>query len=230
MASLIEIASRARDLYNQDYPDRVEFFDMEDFKFHIAAKYSEQLNILYQVARKEGKMETGYSAVEIPSQWLISQKVAVDDVKFDTEKQVWYSITNQPVFSFDYDAFGNGLNDVLVVGGMCKVKKISNQEVKFYDILPTTPDVYFYIESSTRIEYLKKPPTPLIQKYIPAVIGSNDQCVMSDNIVPGLIMSTLQLMFGAKNGNVVPEANDGNSNEDKEQQINPALRKVQAQG
>ncbi len=80
MAKLQEIASRARDLFNQDYADRNEFFDLDDFKFHCAAKYSSLLNSLFQISRKENKIETGYSNVEINAQWLITQKVKPEDV------------------------------------------------------------------------------------------------------------------------------------------------------
>ncbi len=230
MASLIEIASRARDLYNQDYPDRVEFFDMDDFKFQIAANYSTILNGLFQAARVDSKKEQEFSCVEISPSWLITQTVTTEQVTQDKTSGYWTSKTDFPIFSFDFDAFGNGLNSIRIPGKKCQVVKISNLEAPFYDIIPTTPDVYYFVEGKNTINYLKAPPTPLIKSYIPAFVGSDDNCQISDSVVPMLIRSTLELMFGARSGTIVPEANDGNSNEEKGQQVNPSLNKVQAQG
>lgn len=234
MANLIEIASRASDLYFQDYPDRKAFFDEDDFKYHIAAKYSEMLNTLYQAARKDNKAETGFSSVEISAQWLIQQKVVAESptadqsqLKYDEENLRWYAETNHNIFSFDFDAFGNGLNGIRPYGNSCNLKKISNQEIRFHDIIPTTPDIYYFLEGKNRIDFLKKPTLPLSVYYIPEVLGSDDSCIISDAMVPALITATLQLMFGAKQGNVVSQADDGNKNEVLPQQVNPALNKVQ---
>ena len=237
MAKLSEIASRARDLFNQDYADRNEFFDMDDFKFHCAAKYSSILNGLFQIARRENKAETGFSNVEINAQWLIHEKVVADKpatgesvLLYDDGNKRWYVKTRYNVFSFDFDSFGNGLNGIRPYGNGCNLKKISNQEIRFYDILPTTPDVYYFLEGNNRIDFLKQPTLPLTLYYIPEVLNSNNDCVMSDNIVEEVIMATLQLMFGAKNGNVVKESNDGNKNDTMQQQTNPQLNKVQQLG
>ena len=224
MARLQEIASRAQDLYFQDYPDRKAFFNLNAFKFHCAAKYSAMLNAMFQVWRKEGKQETGFSNVEINAQWLVSQKI--DQILYDDAEMRYYVETEYPIFSFDFDAFGNGLNGIRPYGNNnCNLKKISNQEIRFYDVIPTTPDIYYYLEGKNRIYFLKKPTLPLTSYYIPQVLGADDNCVMSDNIVVDVIMATLQLMFGAKTGNVIPQADDGNRNATLPQQVNPDLGK-----
>ncbi len=225
MASLEEVAARARDLYNQDYPDRSEFFLLDDFKYHAAAKYSSILNSLYQIARKENKAESGFSSVEINPQWLIQQEVA--EITHDEDKNLYYFTADYNVFSFDFDTFANGLNQIRSYNGPCKPKKISTQELPFYDIMPTTPDCYYYLDGKNKVIFLKKPSLPLTLYYIPEVLGSDNNCVMSDSVAGELIIATLQLMFGAKNGNVVKEANDGNTNDTVQQQVNPALNKVQ---
>jgi hypothetical protein len=230
MAKLSDIASYAQDLFFQDYADRKEFFDLEDFKYHCAAKYSEMLNILYQAARKENKQETGFSSVEIPSQWLITQKIEEEKLFFDKQQGRWYCETTYPIFSFDFDSFGNGLNGIRPYGSSCNLKKISNQEIRFYDVIPQTPDIYYFLENAIRIDFLKKPNLPILVYYIPQVLGSNDQCVMSDNIVSAVIQATLELMFGSKQGMpVIKESDDGNRNSVMPQQINPTVTKSQPQ-
>ena len=230
MATLTEIASKAQDLYFQDYADRKEFFDLKDFKFHCAAKYSEMLNALYQAARKDNKAESGFSSVEIPAQWLITQKIEEDKLFFDAMQKRWYCETTWPIFSFDFDSFGNGLNGIRPYGSSCNLKKISNQEIRFADIIPQTPDIYYFLENKKRIDFLKKPTLPISVYYIPQVLGADDQCVMSDNIVSEVIQATLQLMFGAKQGMpVIKETDDDNRNSVMQQQVNPTVTKAQGQ-
>jgi hypothetical protein len=231
MATLIQIAAYAQDQFYQDFPDRKGFFVAKDFKYHCAAKYSEMLNILYQAARKENKQETGFSSVEIPAQWLITEKIEEDKLFFDKQQGRWYCQTTYPIFSFDFDSFGNGLNGIRPYGNSCNLKKISNQEIRFYDVIPQTPDIYYFLENAMRIDFLKKPTFPILVYYIPQVLGSNDQCVMSDNIVSAVIQATLELMFGAKQGMpVVKEADDGNRNAVMPQQVNPNTSKAQQVG
>lgn len=225
MAKLIDVATLAQDLYYQDYASRDRFFDIEDFKYHCAAIYSKLLNSLYQVVRRENKAETGSSSVDINPQWLIEQDV--DGAIHDETKDLYYVETSHDIFSFDFDAFGNGLNGVRPYGHKCNLKKISTQEVRFMDTIPPTSDIYYHLQGKKKIIFSKNPNTNLTLFYIPAIVGSDNNCVMSDNVVTEVIMATLQLMFGAKNGNVIHEADDGNKNLDKQTQSNPVLNKIQ---
>jgi len=229
VAKLADIASRARDLFNQDYPDRNEFFDEGDFRFHLASIYAKKLNALFQIIRSQNKVESGFSNVEISPQWLYSQNVKKTDIKLDEERQQWYVDASFNIFSFDFDSFGNGLNGIRPYGTKCNLKKISTQELRFHDIIPTTPDVYYFLEGKRRINFLTNPKSDLTLYYVPEVNAEDDNCTLSDALVPDMIMETLQLMFGAKNGNVVKEANDGNKNDTILQQVNPVLNKVQSQ-
>lgn len=210
---------------------------MDDFKFHCAAKYSSILNGLFQIFRDKNKMETGFSNVEMNAQWLIKQCTVAENPKgtdsalqYDIENKRWYTDTRFGIFSFEFDAFGNGFDRISTPGNSCDVKKISTQEIRFDDTIPTTPDIYYHLEGNNRLVFLKKPPLPLTLHYIPQVVGSDNDCVMSDNVVSEVIMATLQLMFGAKAGNVVSEANDGNKNDTIEQEVNPQLKKAQQLG
>lgn len=225
MAKITEIASRAKDLYYQNYPDRTEFFDSGDFRYHAAAAYSTMLNDEFQRVRKENKAETGFSNVEISAGWLIIEKHT--ELKWDEENKRHYIELQQNIFTFDFDSFGNGLNGIRPYGNSCNLKKISNQEIRFYDIIPQTPDIYYFVEGKRRIDFLTKPTMPLSTYYVPEVIGNDNNCVMADSMVKPVIMATLQLMFGAKQGNIIKEADDGNKNNVLPQQVNPTLNKVQ---
>lgn len=219
MAKLSEVAEKAKDLYYQDYAPRTAFFDLEDFKFQCAARYSTMLNAMFQLVRKENKQETGYNNVDINPQWCISEPVEAID--FDEKKNEYSVKTKFPVFSFDFDAFAAGLYQIRPFDKKCTIKKISTNELPFQGTIPVTGDVYYYLQGSNKIPFLGIPKLPLTLEYIPQINSKDENCVMSDNIVMDIITATLQLMFGAKKGNVIQEIDDGNENPVLETQINP---------
>lgn len=223
MANLADIAERAKDLYYQDYAPRTAFFNIEDFKFHASAQYSMMINAMYRKQRAENKAETSFSNVDINPQWLIREAFDKIDVVEATEE---YSVTTKfPVFSFDFDAFANGLNEVRPYNRKCSLKKISTNELRFQDILPVTSDIYYHLEGSNKIIFLKNPKPPITAYYIPQVLASEDSSVIPDSIVPDIIKTVLDLMFGAKKGNVIQESNDGNENPTLQGQTNNTLLK-----
>lgn len=219
MASLIEVATRIMDLYYQDYTPNDRFLDIADFKFQVATTYSTMLNSMFQQIRKENKLETSFSNVEINTQWLITQ--AFKEGQWDDVSNRWYIELEHNVFSFDFDAWGNGLNGIRPYGNSCNLKKISNQEIRFHDIIPQTPDIYYFLERKNRVDFLKKPTFPLTSYYIPEIVGVENDCVMSDNIVPALQKEVLMTMFQAKNGNFIQKLDDQNKNIIPGQQVNP---------
>ena len=221
-------ASRAEDLYYQDYAPRDKFIDIDDLKFHIALTYSKMLNDMYQQIRANNKRDEGFANVENSSAWLIEEVITMD---CDEDMDKWYAKTKNNIFSYDFDGAGNALQGVC--GQRDKVnrfRKISLNERRFYHVLPNTSKVYYYLNNGNEIVFkgnVKKGEKIVVQ-YIPQVVGQDDDCLLSDNIVGEVIKQTLILMFGAKNGNIIQEANDGNKNTVMQQQVNPALNKAQA--
>jgi hypothetical protein len=186
------------------------------------------LNDAYQKVRADNKRDEGFANVENSSAWLLEEVLKIE---FSEEHGKFFAKTKVNVFSFDFDGTGNGLQ------GVCGTKeknnrfrKISLLERRFYQIVPATDKVYYYLNNGNEIVFrgnVKKDEKITVQ-YIPQVVGADDDCLLSDNIVEEVIKQTLTLMFGAKNGNIIQEANDGNKNTVMQQQVNPSLNKVQA--
>ena len=64
-------------------------------------------------------------------------------------------------------------------------------------------------------------------KYVPVVNWQNDTNFLSQSIL-GLISDDIIKQFREdRDGVVIPEANDGNKNAVMQQQVNPALSKIQ---
>lgn len=222
--SLKTAASRAQDLFYQDYAPRDAFFDVADFKFHFATIYSEMFDAVFQQTRQMNKREDGFSNVEMTASWLIKDTVKVEP---EPTESGYFAKTTYPIFGFGFDEFSYALDTVKSAGKCgCKLQKISRQEAQYLDISPVTSLCYYWQSSGNKISFINDI-KEVIVSYVPAVVGSDDDCVISDLIVANVIKATLDIMFKSKNGNVVDEVNDGNTNETIETQVNPVLNKTQ---
>lgn len=226
--SLAVAAEKAQDQYYQDYPDRDDFFDLDDFKFHFAAVYSKMFDAFFQQVRKANKGEDGFSNVEMSAAWLVKEEIPVE-----SDEEGYFASPSSCIYGFGFDEFSYSLDNVRAIGGCpgnetCKLQKISLEEAKYLDITPPSRLVYYWLAAANKIRF-QNALTKVAVVYVPAVEADNDNCVVSDNIVADVIKETLILLFGAKSGNVVDESNDGNKNTTQQNQSNPQLTKIQAQ-
>ena len=139
------------DRYEQDYADRIAFFEVEDFARAIALRYSTVVEQLFQQTRKENKAETGFNNVEITPAWCVSEK---HKVEHDEDTGYFYVDLDQDIFSTNYDAFVNMLQSVHSKSVECR--KISTQEIKNLDILPPMNVAMFWVEGTNRIVFANK--------------------------------------------------------------------------
>lgn len=224
MATLIEIATRIQDLYEQNYTPNDRFLDIDDFKFQVATTYSSIINKQYQIIRQQNRQVDGFSNVEIPAQWLLPQNIKLQ--KDTTRQGRHFAILEHPVFSFDWDNYANSLQGIHSLGTKhCVYRKIGLHERKFINILPVIGDILFYLDSPERIVFVGgKDGDEAVIQYVPKVVGDENDCLLSDNIIPELMDAILDRMFKSKNGNFIQKIDDQNPNIVPEQQNNPAVK------
>lgn len=223
--SLTNVAQAAMDMFYQDFAPRDAFFTLPDFKFHAANYYCQTLNQLYQISRAQNKVQDGFSNINIPAAWLVSEEI---EATKDDKECGYFATPQYNIFSFDFDAFANGLSRVIAIKD-AKLKttpnliKISNNEVDFVNQAPVTNDVFYWLAPENKIFFTKK--VKIKVWYVPAVSADDETCVLSDNIVADVIKNTVMIMLQAKNGNIIQEMNDGNKNLTLEGQSNPNATK-----
>jgi|ERR1035437_1599059 hypothetical protein len=225
MATLVEAAQRMMDLYYQDYAPSDKFLDIDDFKYQIAITYSSLLNKMYQTERRANKQIEGFSNIEIPAAWLVKEDLVVE---YDETEEKFFSKLKHPVYSFDWDNAANGLMGIHKRGGgpHCVYRKISLNERRFRQIIPPTSAIFFYLNTPTEIVYWgAKKGAKIESQYLPVVVGEEDDCILSDNIIADLEVIVLDTMFKAKNGNFTQELADQNSPNTPAPQQNPTLNK-----
>lgn len=223
MAILLEVAQRIQDLYQQDYTTNTEFMDVGDFKFQVAATYSALLNAMYQAEKKDNKAMDGFSNTELSAAWLVTEEIKIDGP--DQQKR-YFATTTHDIYYFDWDSFANSVQDVFGIGcGKCEYRKISLNERKFLSLMPPASVTFYAATDKRRIQFFNVNEANSISvSYIPSIMSLEDDCLMSDNILPTIIDTTLQRMFQAKNGNFIQKLDDQNPNIDPAQQVNPTVR------
>lgn len=225
MATLIEAATRAMDLYYQNYAPNDKFLDIDDFKYQIATTYCTILNGLYQSQHKMNKQSEGFANIEIPAAWLVTDDKLI--VKYDSENDRYFTTLSYPVFSFDFDNAANGLMGLHKrgKGAHCVYRKISLNERRFREIIPPAGVVFFYLNTPTEIVFWGAKEGALPEgQYVPRVTEQENDCMLSDNIISTLIPVVLDVMFRSKNGNFIQKIDDQNPNVNPAQQDNPSVR------
>lgn len=228
MAKLGDIAQQVMDLYYQNFPDNAAFFDLEDFKDHVATTYTDLLDTLFQLERKDRKANEGFANVEIPPQWTLPETL---EVKFDKEKSKFFINTEWPIYAFKFDATAYALQPLVGLGNgcnnkPCRFRRITLYEAQFQNVTPPVSVVFYYLNSATEIVFLgAKEGAKVEAHYIPQIVGADDDCLLADSIVRTVIDACLERFFKSKNGNFVDKANDQNPNVVPQQQINPSLGK-----
>lgn len=223
------LANRVQDLYYQDYAPDESFFETYDFKFHCAAVYSDILDKMFQLMRKEGKVENGFSNVEISANWLVKEEI---ELQQDPVTKLWYATTSSKIFGFGFDEFSYALDQVKRIGDCkskkCRLQKLSRNEVPYLDLSAATSLCYFWQDGGDRITFTDNVGKVLVP-YVPIVDADNDNNVLSDIIASDVIKAVYTLMVAARNGTVIDESNDSNKNTTAQNQQNPQLNKVQSQ-
>lgn len=216
--TLYKFAERLLDLYWQDYAPDDAFVTVEDFKFQIATAYSNYLNTFYQQERKSNKAETGFANIEIPPSWMIEEVISIS---YDKEHRRLSAQLKHPVYSFDWDNAVNTIQDIYGGCPDCKYRKVSGNEVKFVDLMPPISVILFTLNKPKEIVFwgAKEGYAPTI-KYMPAIVGEDNDCHLSDNIANIIQPIVLETMDRARKGNFIQKLDDQNPNIIPQQQVN----------
>ncbi len=220
---LLTVAEMIQDKFYQEFTPRNAFFTLNDFAEDAANVYSKMLDDMYKADKRRAKVEEGFSTAEITVDWLVE-----DTIKVEKDGTSVFAVTSGRIFAFTFDAMADGLQRLEPVTGRCdKFVKISHNDAWATNRAPYTPVVYYYKKNSNRIEFCNAHcvPEKVTAYYIPEVFSNDDKCIMSEAIVPAVIVSVLNLYYGIKAGMVIPKANDGNQNITLENQANQDLKK-----
>jgi hypothetical protein len=218
------VAQMAKDKFYQDYAPDDAFFDMDHFKLDVMAFYSTMLADEFRRLKREARMETGFSFLEIDGSFLVHKKAKVERV--DGHLQV--TLPTKP-FSFAFDSMSTGVQGVDLVGTNEQMIRIAYAERHIVSRSATNNKIYYFVRSdktNTNLIFLGTRDISgheVEVGYIPSISLENGACEgeIGDDMVMPVITQVLNLAFGAKNGQIIDKSNDSNPNTIAQGEVNP---------
>lgn len=205
---LADLSQLALDMYYQDYAPDDAYLDMDHFKMVAASTYANLLAVELRNMKMINKQETGFSYVEITPNLLV-----YETTKVNKEGTQYLAKLTQDVFSFDYDRLSLGVQMIDMVGE--EVLRISMSERNALKRTAFTNKIFAWVRNANEIAFISQKDIngkSVTIGFVPKVDFANDESEIAADLAIPLITQVLNLMFGAKNGNVIDKRNDSNPN------------------
>lgn len=220
MGKLSDIALRAMDMYNQDFPTEESYFGEDHFKYMIAASYSKMLNDEYDKARLLNRQGTGFTFVELSPEWIKRYPLEFTE---DNGRMTAALPEGVTFFSFQFDSMFSGIQGVYTNSGQVDFVKVSLNDLWQLRILPVSDKVFYFPEERKIIfPNLKEKLKGVFIGLIPNINENDDDFLIPESKELETINMTLQLMVAAKTGTVVQFLDNQNKNFILPQQVDSA--------
>jgi hypothetical protein len=202
------VAQYSMDAYYQQYRAASEFFDLEDFVFHIGATVADAFQQEYRTQYAELKQEKSDSVVAFDPSWLNEQILNVENKDGEL-----VAILTNPVLNFAYDQSTVGIQNVFSVkpNPGVELERSTVNETWQYKYLPKTDRIFFRPERD-KIKFFKNGNgnvNKIRVLYVPA-IGENME--IPDGLVDYSIKTTVIKIRSLGDKNIVKKSLDGNQN------------------
>lgn len=218
--TLKQVGDMGSALYYQNYKADDQFFDLPHFKFLFVAQYVKQVSQESRQNKREERALNGYSIIEISSDWLTIEKLAVQE---DKDRKIHFVTPSKRLFPFDYDVMGSAVQYVVPFGQECgDIKRISRNDKWMYCRMPFTTTPLYYVEKDQVVFLNLKCNLKEVEvQYVPLPDCNDDTSEIREDKIMEMIATVLNLMFGAKNGNIVDMSNNSNPNTVMQTEIDP---------
>lgn len=220
---LAELAQRIMDIYYQDYTSDEDFLDIEDFKSQVSTAYAKLLTDDYQAQKLINKQLEGISVVSLSPDLLVSKVI-----KLQKEGDLYVAPLPHPFFVFPFDAMATSIQSVTPVGQRCNefIKASIDDRWKICMITQGTKSYYTCELNKIVFERLAcKNLQEVNVTYAPAFDSSNNYFFIPDTRAFTIQTMVLQVMFAARDGNVIDMSNDSNQNKAQQTEIDSELLK-----
>lgn len=213
MLTLRQVGQMASDLFYQNYKADDQFFDLEHFKFLLAAEYVKQVQAESTANKRENKQFSGFSYIEVSTYWLKTERV-----KVTTEDGVKTAVLTQQPFQFNFDSVGSGVQYVETVAEgktipCAEVIRIAYNDKWMACAMPPNQTTFYYVKGD-KIHILNSHCNlqEIEVSYVPAPLCYEDDDFIHQDKAHDIIRTVLNTMFGAKNGNIVDMSDNSNPN------------------
>jgi hypothetical protein len=222
--TLDRVAQMGMDMYFRDYAPESAFFNLDDFKLLACSTYAKLFNDDFQAQKTQNRNIDMFSYADMTASFLLSEEIEIQE-----REGIKFAQTKLPLFAFLFDSMSSAIESITKIKDCpCgEIIKISNRDKWKLKHVPSSKNIYYYLMGDL-IEFpsLSCNPGKLRINYLPALLPDNDACNVPEFYVITLITTVLQIMFGAKNENIIDMSNDSNPNVNEITESDPNLLKT----
>lgn len=220
------IGQSAMDGYLQNYRTASDFWTLQDFIMRaatvIAEFYQRSYDAQYQMNRQDKTDEVISFSADILSE---------QDLKVERKDGDLVSTLDYPVMSFIHDKQTSGVQQVIPLKpNDVSLERSNITEIWQLKLNPLTNRI-FWVATRGKLSFYKKGfcnITLVKVLYVPAVMNEsgevNEDALIADGVAEMAINMTILKMKQEKDGIIIKELNDGNSNKALENELNLVKR------
>lgn len=215
MPKLNIIAQYAMDAYYRDFKADSQFFDIDDFIFHVGNTVTDLYLQEYRIEKARIRQEKSDEVVSFSSDWIPHVEVI-----FENKNGEISATLPKSVMAFPFNSDTVGVQDIIATSPRgAKLERGSISELWSYAYLPDSDRIYWWVEQNNIFAFKKG--SANLQKakvfYIPVMDGDSE---VPDGVINYVILTTVTNMRQMETGVVIDKTNDGNSNKVLQSEIN----------
>lgn len=204
------LAQDIMDLYYQEIKSEEDFFDIGHFIRQVDYAYGEVLKAEYDRLRKEMRedLQSKLDYVTFESDWQTHERL---ELQREEESGLFYVTPSKGVFSFPYGDSMMGYQNLLPIQrGTCTLVRSSLQRLSLMeDFLPSDSGIVYWWPAKDKV-YLTADCCKVVNLWYIPTIGAD--ALLMPGVAGAITRYVLDIMFKAREGVVVDETNNQNSN------------------
>ena len=219
-----DLAQNFMDLYYQQYKSDEDFFELYHFKYVAYVVFCKVLQEEYEKSYKLALGEEGRGEAQLNPDWYVTQEFEVMMSEIG-DRQINFST---PPFQFRFDKQSSGIQNIFPFNKKCgEFIRTTVDEVWKIRNAPKTSVIWWHVLGNSIMLYnincgLKK----VRLSYIPSLVGLDDDAPISEAVQEDILRRGLELMFAARNGNVIDTSSLQTPNKVIETEINNAFKNL----
>jgi hypothetical protein len=208
------IGQAAMDGFFQNFRDNSSFFILNDFIFRAATIIADFYQKSYDAQYAMNRADKTDEVISFSSDILSEQ-----DLKVERKNQEVFAKLQYPIMAFIHDKQTTGAQELIATNPYnAQLERSNITETWQYKLLPLTNRIFWRMQGE-RILFFKNGFANINEVkllYVPAVMDRNgkvlDDTLIADGVAEMAINTTIMKMKAEKDGVVIKELNDGQSN------------------
>lgn len=208
------VALYAMDKFYQNYAGETDFFQIEDFVFHVGNVVAGMYQQVYKEQYAINRSDKNDEVVTFDVGWLEEQIL-----KVERKDGRLFAAFEKPIMSFSFDNNTTGIQEVFDFSSDKEIQRIGISEIWKFKYLPVTDDIFFYGDKGG-ISFKSMGSCNINKVRVLVVPSVNNEMSIPDGMIADAIDKTVMVMRNEYDKRVVKKTLDQNPNQLEQTEIN----------